>query len=75
MPQPATLDDLAAELRRLRALVGSPSYADLARRIGTLRAERGQPHTAPGRITVYDAFRDGRVHTGLIPEIMRLAAA
>ena len=60
MPQPATLDDLAAELRRLRALGGSPSYADLARRIGTLRAERGQPHTAPGRITVYDAFRDGR---------------
>lgn len=57
-----TLDDVAAQLRDWRVAAGSPSYTELARRVGELRATDGaEPqHLAPGRVTVYDCFRDGR---------------
>ncbi|WP_156760321.1 tetratricopeptide repeat protein [Microbacterium karelineae] len=57
-----TLDDIARQLREWRIRAGSPSYADLARRVGELRG--GRPGAtwqgAPGRVTVYDCFREGR---------------
>lgn len=61
-PAPTRWDDLTAELRALRARAGSPSYAELTRRVGAVRAARGVPERErrPGRVTVYDAFRDGR---------------
>ncbi|PZF83905.1 tetratricopeptide repeat protein [Jiangella anatolica] len=57
-----SLDDLAAGLTRLRVWAGSPSYAQITRRIGELRDARGVPAAAarPGRVTVYDAFQPGR---------------
>jgi tetratricopeptide (TPR) repeat protein len=62
-PDPAGWDDLTTRLRALRARAGSPSYAELVRRVDGLRAARGVPEheRRPGRVTVYDAFRDGRV--------------
>lgn len=57
-----TLDEVARQLRDWRVAAGSPSFADLARRVGELRAAESQEprHAAPGRVTVYDCFRDGR---------------
>ncbi|WP_141013582.1 ECF transporter S component [Nocardioides sambongensis] len=57
-----TFDDIAADLARLRAQAGSPSYSELVRRVSALRVDRGlTPEAArPGRSTVYDAFRSGR---------------
>lgn len=57
-----TLDDVAAQLREWRIAAGSPSFAELVRRVGELRAAGGADprHAAPGRVTVYDCFRDGR---------------
>lgn len=57
-----TLDDVARQLREWRIAAGSPSYAELARRVGELRAAGDQQArvVAPGRVTVYDCFRDGR---------------
>lgn len=61
-PDPAGWDALTTRLRALRARAGSPSYAELVRRVDGLRAARGVPEheRRPGRVTVYDAFRDGR---------------
>lgn len=49
-------------LRDLRLQAGEPSFAEITARIARVRGERGaSPYTArPGRVTVYDAFRDGR---------------
>lgn len=51
-----TLDALCAALGRLRAEAGSPSYAEIARRIGAARDDGAEP----GKVTVYDCFRPGR---------------
>lgn len=62
-PQIESLDVLCARLRALRGRAGSPSYAEIARRVGEVRAARGRcgrPARRPSRITVYDCFRDGR---------------
>lgn len=70
-----TLDDLALELQRLRADADSPSYAEIAIRIGRQRQDRGVPaaEARPGRTTVYDAFRTGRrrIDPALVGEIVR----
>ncbi|WP_143556808.1 tetratricopeptide repeat protein [Serinibacter salmoneus] len=57
-----SLDDLARGLRELRAANGSPSFGQIATLIGQLREARGDSKwiPLPGRVTVYDAFRDGR---------------
>ncbi|HHU09079.1 MAG TPA: hypothetical protein GXZ60_03545 [Intrasporangiaceae bacterium] len=70
---PATLDELAQRLRGRRAAAASPSFAELTERIGTLRRERGAGSSVPGRVTVYDCFRDGRkrVDATLIMDIVR----
>lgn len=59
---PRSWDDLTGALRMLRAHAGSPSFAELVRRVEAVRAARGLPpgERRPGRVTVYDAFRDGR---------------
>lgn len=58
----SSLDELAATLGALREWAGSPSYAEIARRIRRQRAQRNLPpaEQAPGRVTVYDCFRRGR---------------
>lgn len=57
-----TVDDLTGALRELRAWAGNPSYAALAQRVARARLARGVPRSeaVPGRVTVYDCFRDGR---------------
>ncbi len=57
-----SVDELATRLRALRAWAGDPSYTEIARRVGALRTARGVPaaESRPGRVTVYDVFRDGR---------------
>ncbi len=57
-----TLDDVAARLRTWRAADGSPSFTEIARRIAQDRRARNvhPRHGSPGRMTVYDAFADGR---------------
>ncbi|MFJ6427721.1 tetratricopeptide repeat protein [Microbacterium maritypicum] len=55
MPAPRTLDELCLGLGRMRANAGSPSYAEIARRIGGLR-----DGAEPPKVTVYDCFRPGR---------------
>lgn len=73
--QPRTLDELAARLRMLREVTGSPSYSELADRIAAIRIDRGEPasNSSPGRVTVYDCFRDGRrrIDTSLLLDIVR----
>lgn len=57
-----TLDDVAQQLRAWRSAAGSPSFTQIARRIAEERSHRGvHPRdVTPGRMTVYDAFSDGR---------------
>ncbi len=55
-----TLDDLSERLTELRLQVGSPSYSEIARRVGEVRVRRGVRTIPPGRVTVYDVFRTGR---------------
>ena len=55
MPEARTLDELCAALGLLRSAAGAPSYAEIARRIGRLRAGE-----EPAKVTVYDCFRPGR---------------
>ncbi len=59
---PAGFDELAARLRERRAAAGSPSFSEITRRVGAQRAERGvrPSERTPGRVTVYDCFREGR---------------
>ncbi len=70
-----TLDEFTARLRALRAWAGDPSYAEITRRIGELRAARRLPGTEcrPARITVYDCFRAGRhrLDVELVVDIVR----
>ncbi len=74
-PHPVRWDDLTGRLRALRAAAGSPSYADLVRRVDAVRAARGVPgpERRPGRVTVYDAFRDGRARLDveLVADLVR----
>ncbi|ARU51186.1 hypothetical protein CBR64_06440 [Cellulosimicrobium cellulans] len=57
-----SVDELATRLRALRTWAGDPSYTEIARRVGALRTARGVPaaEARPGRVTVYDVFREGR---------------
>lgn len=59
---PESLDDIAAQLRAWRIEAGSPTFSRIAARVGEIRAERGVHlrERAPGRVTVYDCFKDGR---------------
>ncbi|WP_091035983.1 tetratricopeptide repeat protein [Microbacterium oxydans] len=68
MPAPRTLDELCSGLGRMRADAGSPSYAEIARRIGRLRGG-----AEPAKVTVYDCFRPGRrrVDDRLVGDIVR----
>lgn len=68
-----TLADVAEQLRELRALAGSPSYAEIARRIGHRRGAEGRPPAPPARATVYDCFRTDRrrLDVELVVEIVR----
>ncbi|NED98043.1 tetratricopeptide repeat protein [Phytoactinopolyspora alkaliphila] len=74
-----TLEDIAERLRSLRAEAGHPSYAEIANRIGRLRARRGVPASEqkPARATVYDCFRTDRrrLDTDLVVEIARALGA
>ncbi|MFT3888990.1 MAG: NB-ARC domain-containing protein [Arachnia sp.] len=76
---PATLDELAARLRARRTAAGSPSFADIAQRIAAARAARGVAPSSrmPGRVTVYDCFRDGRrrIDSELLLDIVRVLGA
>lgn len=67
-----TWDDVAAGLREMRAAAGRPSYAELARRVGAVRARReGAAATTPHRMTVFDCFKDGRrrMDLGLLADL------
>lgn len=68
MAQPRTLDELSVALGRLRTRAGTPSYAEIARRIG--QARQG---AEPPKVTIYDCFRPGRrrVDDRLVGEIAR----
>ncbi|MFK3679330.1 tetratricopeptide repeat protein [Microbacterium sp. NPDC090218] len=69
MPAPRTLDELCIGLGRMRAGDGSPSYAEIARRIGVVREG-----VEPAKVTVYDCFRPGRrrVDDRLVGDIVRV---
>ncbi|TIC86283.1 ECF transporter S component [Nocardioides sp. GY 10113] len=71
----ANLDEIARGLQRLRVAAGSPSYAEIVRLIAEDRKRRSgvEVGVAPGRTTVYDAFRLGRrrVDAALVGEIVR----
>lgn len=71
VPPVGTLSELAQALRRLRTAAGAPSFAELARRVGAIRLGRGSAD-APGRVTVYDCFRDDRqrIDTELIHDLV-----
>lgn len=72
---PRGWDDLTSALRLARARAGSPSFAELVRRVASVRAQRGVPsgERRPGRVTVYDAFRDGRsrLDVELVADLVR----
>ncbi|MDF1489176.1 NB-ARC domain-containing protein [Tessaracoccus caeni] len=75
---PTSLDELVARLRARRVEAGSPSYADLALRIAEARVARGVARSRlPGRVTVYDCFRDGRrrIDAELLLDIVRVLGA
>lgn len=59
---PTTLDELAALLRERRIEAGSPSFSAITQRVAEAREARGvrASDRSPGRVTVYDCFRDGR---------------
>ncbi len=69
MPAPRTLDELCLGLGGMRSNAGSPSYAEIARRIGRVRDS-----AEPPKVTVYDCFRPGRrrVDDRLIGDIVRV---
>lgn len=77
--EPRSWDDLTGALRLLRAHAGSPSFAELVRRVEAVRAARGLPpgERRPGRVTVYDAFRDGRARLDveLLADLVRALGA
>lgn len=71
--------ELASQLRDLRAAHGTPSFAEIARRIGQRRLTLGAArHEAKvSRHTVYDCFRDERkrVDPPLVMEIVTALGA
>ncbi|HIY65186.1 MAG TPA: hypothetical protein H9830_02785 [Candidatus Agrococcus pullicola] len=69
-----TVPEFIAALQRLRTQAGSPSYAEIASSIGAIRTARGLPssHAAPGKSTVYEAFKPNRkrLDAALIEDIV-----
>src|SRR5690625_2195855 len=60
---PASLDQIARELRALQTADGAPSFAEIGRRIASQRGSRGVPEHER-RIpltTIYRCFQDGRL--------------
>lgn len=59
---PSSFDVIIKELRELRHAEGEPPFAEIARRISSIRQTRGLAPTAAriARSTVFDAFRTGR---------------
>lgn len=57
-----SLDELVRGLQAMRAAAGQPSYAEIGRRVGQVRAARGVPEAAqrPPKTTVYNCFQPGR---------------
>jgi tetratricopeptide (TPR) repeat protein len=77
-PRPETFDDLAARLQARRVEAGSPSFGEIATRIGEQRRrDGGGDRPAPARSTVYDCFREGRrrVDIALVLEIVAALGA
>lgn len=76
---PRTLDELVERLRARRVEAMSPSFSEIARRIGEERAARGvrARDRTPGRVTVYDCFRLGRrrIDVGLVLDIVTALGA
>ena len=81
MPRPSasegtgeTLDDLAADLQRLRSTAGQIAYGEIAARIERRRRDDGLGDAAAriGRSSVYDVFRAGRtrINATLVGEIV-----
>lgn len=74
-----TVDDLTGALRELRAWAGGPSYATLAQRVSRVRLSRGVPRSeaVPGKVTVYDCFREGRrrLDVGLVLDLVTALGA
>ncbi|UFU06027.1 tetratricopeptide repeat protein [Ruania halotolerans] len=74
-----SLADVANGLRTLRIEAGQPSFAEIARRIATVRAERGvaPAEQRPARGTVYDCFRTDRrrIDIDLVVDIVRALGA
>lgn len=75
----ASIDDLTGVLRELRAWAGNPSYAALAQRVARVRLARGMPRSeaVPGKVTVYDCFREGRrrLDMGLVLDLVTALGA
>lgn len=75
----ASIDDLTGVLRELRVWAGNPSYATLAQRVTQARLARGVPRSeaVPGRVTVYDCFREGRrrLDTDLVLDLVTALGA
>ncbi|QUW18590.1 tetratricopeptide repeat protein [Agrococcus sp. Marseille-Q4369] len=75
---PLRVDDVPDRLRALRAEAGDPSFAEIARRVSTLRrGRRGAGPAIVSRATVYDCFREGRKRfdTELVVAIVRALAS
>lgn len=72
--QERTLDDVVADLQRLRGDAGGPSYNEIATRVLEQRLARGLPEARAriARSTVYDVFRPGRrrLDADLVAEIV-----
>lgn len=70
---PESLDQIAGDLRALRAAAGAPSYAEIGRRIASQRGQRGVPEHERRipRTTIYRCFQDGRrrIDTDAVIEI------
>ncbi|GAB3147475.1 hypothetical protein GCM10027058_06470 [Microbacterium neimengense] len=65
---------VAEDLQRLRHEAGGVSYAEIAARVTSLRADRsGRSSVAVSRSTVYDAFRPGRTRldADLVVDVVR----
>jgi energy-coupling factor transport system substrate-specific component len=70
---PDSLDSIASDLLALKE-ANPVSYAEIGRRIGQRRIDRGIPSAAayPPRSTIYDAFRTGRtwIDSALLRDIV-----
>ncbi|WP_165367811.1 AAA family ATPase, partial [Phytoactinopolyspora endophytica] len=66
-------------LRSMRSAAGHPSFAEIAKRVGTIRGARGVPagEQRPARATVYDCFRADRrrLDVDLVVDIVRALGA